>query len=120
MQNPAFYNVVLKNWVTPWTNEDMTVFAPLNDYTATVIGIVRDDVPFNLVLSEDIIDTGANGLVAPNYEQTSNDHYLALEDQGIDLSDPASLVRRTQSGLPGSQTMPPSASRIVRAPSPPA
>lgn len=103
LQNPNFYNVVLKNWVTPWTNEDMTVFAPLNDYTATVIGMIRDDVPFNLVLSEDIVYTAPNGLVTPNYEQTSNDHYLALEDQGIDLSDPANLIQRTQSGLPGSQ-----------------
>jgi hypothetical protein len=103
MQNPNFYNVVLKNWVTPWTNEDMIVFAPLNDYTATVIGMIRDDVPFNLVLSEDMIYTGANNLVAPNYEHTSNDHYIALEEQGIDLSDPANLVQRTQSGLGGSQ-----------------
>ncbi len=103
MQNPNFYNVVLKNWITPWTNEDMTVYAPLNDYTATVIGMIRDDVPFNLVLSEDMIYTGETNLVAPNYEHTSNDHYRALEDQGIDLSDPANLVQRTQSGLPGSQ-----------------
>ena len=47
MDHPAFYNVTLKNFVTPWTNRDQTVFAPLNDYTATVIGMVRDDVPFN-------------------------------------------------------------------------
>ncbi len=103
MQNPAFYNVSLKNFVTPWTNEAMTVFAPLNDYTATVIGMIRDDVPFNTVLSEDIIYTGANNLVTPNYEQTSNAHYEALEEAGVDLSNPAQLVRRTQSGLPGAQ-----------------
>ena len=36
--------VTLKNFATPWTNRDQTVFAPLNDYTATVIGMVRDDV----------------------------------------------------------------------------
>ena len=46
MENPAFYNVTLKNFVTPWTNREQTVFAPLNDYTATVIGMVRDDEPF--------------------------------------------------------------------------
>src|SRR5256885_17142980 len=40
----TFYSVTLKNFVTPWTNRDQTVFAPLNDYTATVIGMVRDDV----------------------------------------------------------------------------
>ena len=103
MQNPAFYNVSLKNFVTPWTNKDKTVFAPLNDYTATVIGMIRDDVPFNTVLSEDIVYTGANNLVTPNYQQTSNAHYEALEAAGADLSNPAVLVRGTQSGLPGSQ-----------------
>lgn len=103
MQNPSFYNVSIKNFVTPWTNEEQTIFAPLNDYTATVIGMIRDDVPFNLVLSEDIIYTGANGLVTPNYQQTSNDHYQALEDNGINLANNTQLVRRTQSGLPGSQ-----------------
>ena len=103
MQNPAFYNVSLKNFVTPWTNEASTIFAPLNDYTATVIGMIRDDVPFNTVLSEDIVYTGANNLVTPNFEQTSNAHYEALEEAGVDLSDPAMLIRRTQSGLPGSQ-----------------
>lgn len=113
MENPNFYNVVLKNWITPWTNEDFEVFAPLNDYTATVIGMIRDDVPFNQVLSGDVIYTGANGLVSPNYEHTSNDHYVALEDQGVDLSNPTLLVQRTQSGLPGSQVSENEAAGIV-------
>src|SRR6056297_3356815 len=103
MENSAFYNVTLKNFVTPWTNEEQTVFEPLNDYTATVIGMIRDDVPFALVLSGDIAYTGANNLVSPNYQQTSNDHYEALEAAGIDLSDETLLVRREQSRLPGSQ-----------------
>ncbi len=103
MQHPAFYNVALKNFVTPWTNEEQTIFAPLNDYTATIIGMIRDDVPFNLILSEDMIYTGANGLVTPDFQQTSNAHYEALEDAGVDLSDDTLLIQRTQSGLPGSQ-----------------
>src|SRR2546422_6921512 len=41
---PSFYNVTLKNLVIPWTNRDQTVFAPFNDYAATVIGMTRDDV----------------------------------------------------------------------------
>ena len=54
---PGFYNVVLKNMVMPWTNRDQTVFAPLNDYAATVIGMVRDDIDFNTALSADILYT---------------------------------------------------------------
>ncbi len=58
MQAPSFYNVTLKNFVTPWTNRDQTVFAPLNDYTATVIGMVRDDVDFRTLLSADLVYVG--------------------------------------------------------------
>ena len=31
----------------PWTNEEENAHAPLNDYTATIIGMIRDEVPFN-------------------------------------------------------------------------
>lgn len=91
MQNPNFYNVTLKNWATPWTNRDQTVFAPLNDYTATVIGMVRDDVPFNTLLTADLVyhangARNASNATAPNYSASSNAHYEWLEDNGIDLS----------------------------------
>ena len=56
-QTPSFYNVTLKNMAVPWTNRDQTVFAPLNDYVATFIGMVRDDVPFNTALSADLTYT---------------------------------------------------------------
>src|SRR5438067_10605488 len=52
---PSFYNVTLKNLVIPWTNRDQTVFAPFNDYAATVIGMSRDDLAFNTALSDDIL-----------------------------------------------------------------
>jgi hypothetical protein len=98
----SFYNVTLKNFVTPWTNRDQTVFAPLNDYTATVIGIVRDDVPFNTVLSADIIYTGRGGLVGvPAYSPANNAHYAALESQNVNLASTTDFVRQTQSALTG-------------------
>ncbi|NOY61732.1 MAG: hypothetical protein GXP10_01035 [Gammaproteobacteria bacterium] len=97
LENSAFYNVTLKNMITPWTNEAQTVFAPLNDYTATVIGMVRDDVPFNQILSADILYTGAPGLGLPAYSMNNNDHYAAMEAQGVDLKD--NLVATTQSAL---------------------
>ncbi|MDP2324646.1 MAG: hypothetical protein Q8N51_11515, partial [Gammaproteobacteria bacterium] len=54
MDNSNFYSVTLKNFAAPWTNRDQSVFVPLNDYTATVIGMVRDDVPFNTLLSANL------------------------------------------------------------------
>jgi hypothetical protein len=80
----SFYNVTLKNLVTPWTNRDQTVFAPLNDYTATVIGMVRDDVAFNTALSADILYT-VDGSGLPAVSATSNDHYEQAEIQGVNL-----------------------------------
>jgi hypothetical protein len=105
MENSAFYNVTLKNFVTPWTNREQTVFAPLNDYTATVIGMIRDDVPFDTVLSADILYVGDTGLGLPPYSMTDNAHYEAMEEQGIDLKD--ALVQTSQSAvtdLPASAT----------------
>ncbi|TLY75365.1 MAG: hypothetical protein E6K43_05585 [Gammaproteobacteria bacterium] len=94
----TFYSVTLKNLVTPWTNRDQTVFAPLNDYTATVIGMVRDDVAFNTVLSADILYTSnASGLPAPS--AANNDHYAMAEANGVDLK--ATLVATTQSAVYG-------------------
>ena len=105
MENNAFYNVTLKNFATPWTNREQTMFAPVNDYTATVIGMIRDDVPFNLLLSADLIYTGDPSLGLPGNLQTSNDHYIAMEAQGVDLKE--NLVPGLQSAiydLPASAT----------------
>jgi hypothetical protein len=105
MDNSAFYNVTLKNFATPWTNRDQTVFAPLNDYTATIIGMIRDEVPFNQVLSGDILYIGDPVLGLPVYSMSNNNHYEALENQGLDLK--TALVQRQQSAmtsLPASAT----------------
>jgi hypothetical protein len=99
MDNPAFYSVTLKNLVTPWTNREQTVFAPLNDYTATVIGMARDDLPFNEVLSADVLYVGSAGLGLPAVSAASNDHYAQMESRGINLL--TGLTRTTQSGVYG-------------------
>lgn len=99
MDNPAFYSVTLKNWVTPWTNEEADVFAPLNDYTATVIGIARDDVDFREILSGNILYTGNSSLSLPAYAIDNNAHYQALEDNEIDLQ--ANLISSTQTAITG-------------------
>ena len=99
MQDSAFYTVTLKNFAAPWTNREQDVFVDLNDYTATVIGMIRDDnVPFNTLLSADILYIGASGLGLPPYSMTNNDHYVALEQQGIELN-ATNLVRTTQTAM---------------------
>ena len=102
-QNPnayAFYNVTLKNFVAPWTNEEQTVFTPLNDYTATAIGLIRDAEDFRRILYDDILYVGNN---APAYSNSNNNHYEALEALNPattgDLSNPAILQQTTQTSV---------------------
>jgi hypothetical protein len=95
----SFYNATLKNFAAPWTNRDQSAFVPLNDYTATVIGMVRDNVPFNTLLSDDIIYIGNSGSGAPAYSVANNSHYQYLDDNNVDLQ--AALTRTTQSSVTG-------------------
>jgi hypothetical protein len=113
MTHPAFYRTALKNFITPWTNVERTVFAELNDYTATVIGIIRDSRPFTDVLTADVVYVGAPGVVGTGYSQTDNDHYRLLEENLVDLGNPALLVPTTQSGLPGSMITPSVAAGVI-------
>lgn len=99
LQSPSFYNVTLKNWITPWTNEEADIFAPLNDYTATVIGMVRDNIDFREILSGDILYVANNTVDVPAYSVSNNRHYEALEAMGADLS--SVLQATTQSALTG-------------------
>ena len=106
MQNSAFYKVTLKNFAAPWTNRDFDVFVPLNDYVATVVGIVRDDdqpgyVPFNELLSADVLYVGAGNLGLPAYSPGNNNHYEQMERNDVDLGDPLQLVRDTQTARNG-------------------
>ena len=97
MQNPNFYNVTIKNWVTPWTNEEFDVFAPLNDYTATIIGMVRDEIDFREVLSGDILYIANSDVGLSPYSMDNNRHYEELEAMGADLS--SVLIQTQQSSV---------------------
>ncbi len=105
MDDPAFYDATLKNFAAPWTNEAMTPFVPLNDYTATVIGLVRDGGDFREILFEDVLYIGKQSLGLPSYSTSNNAHYEALEENGDSLKDSLQKVAQsTYNGLPSSAT----------------
>lgn len=93
---PEFYSVTLKNFAAPWTNRDRSVFVPLNDYIATIIGIVRDERDFREILFGDVLYVGSG---VPAYSTGDNQHYQALEAQGVNLRD--NLQATTQSSVTG-------------------
>ena len=99
MDDVNFYNVTLKNFAAPWTNRDQSVFVPLNDYIATVIGMVRDGEDFSTLLSEDRTYIGRPGVVPTGPSAANNQHYAELEANNINLRD--ELEIRLQSSIMG-------------------
>ncbi len=113
-QSFFFVNSNLVRFAKPWSNqgrsprpengEDSRV--PLNDFVATVVGMVRDDVPFDQVLYGDILYKGVDGLanVTP-FSLENNDHYRDIGSRvapfagGLDLRDRGTLVSASQVAL---------------------
>ena len=94
----TFYAVTLKTMAAPWTNREQTPFVPLDDYLATFIGVVRDDLDLRRLLWDDIVYVG-NATQLPAYASANNDHYEALENQGLSLRD--TLELRSQAAVTG-------------------
>lgn len=99
LENEFFYSVTLKNFASPMTNIDGDIFVPLNDYSATFIGLVRDDYDFRKILFQDIIYIGDNTLNLTPYSVNNNTHYEELEALASPLKD--NLVERQQSAVTG-------------------
>ena len=101
-QRPDFYNIKLKTFFAPRTNEGSSNSVDFNDYSATLIGMTRDNIPYTQALTGDIIYTGTAAANSGTYQQDSNDHYKALHSNRVDLSNSSMFIQGTQSGLPGS------------------
>ncbi len=105
MEHTSFYDVTLKNLAAPWTNEAMTKFVPLNDYTATVIGLVRDNADFRTVLYGDVLYEADASLALTPYSTQNNRHYEELENGGYSLKDNLVLVNQSaRNGIPADAT----------------
>jgi hypothetical protein len=96
-----FYNIKLKAFFAPRTNESGSGLVEFNDYTATLIGMTRDDVPYTQALTGDIIYVGSAAANSGTYSHTDNEHYKSLHENRVDLSNGQMFTQTTQSGLAG-------------------
>ncbi len=101
MDTPTFYNSTVREFATPWFNRERSVYGELNDSIATVIGLIRDELPFDQVLHGDVVYVGTAAATNVGYSQTDNDHYRDLQQNRINLGDPANLAMQRQSEQPG-------------------
>lgn len=120
MNNKHFYNATLVNFITPWTNEARAVFpedmdteGTLNDYTATVIGAIRDEIDFRRILYDDILYVGSGSLGITGYSYSNNDHYKALEALGADMGDSNVLVPVLQSANTSGELSPADTAGVI-------
>ena len=110
VESEDFLAYNLRNLVARWANVDEQMDFPFNDYTATAVGLIRDNEDFGKILYDDVIYTAnaASGIAA--YNGAGNDHYVAIEqailNQGS-FSLKTQLEKRVQSatnGLPVAAT----------------
>src|SRR5687768_12462352 len=57
LSHPNFINITMKNWVKSWSNREQSNRVDFNDHTATLLGIIRDDLRFDEALHGDIYYT---------------------------------------------------------------
>jgi hypothetical protein len=97
MDSDYFYTVMLPNWFSTWTNVALDSHVDLNDYSATAIGLIRDDLNFDQVLYGDVIYTGSDTLVTAGiisgYLNTSNQHYVDLQNMLINPGNPVDTTQ---------------------------
>jgi hypothetical protein len=89
--DPSFINITVRDFAAKMSNRDETINLPLNDFTATVVGIVRDERNAQTMLTDDITYQ-ADLTKAPvpgdliDDILRSNNHYEALTTGRYDLS----------------------------------
>lgn len=85
----GFYDITLKQFASEMSTRDKSAIAPLNDLSATVIGIVRDDLDARLMVSGNFLYAPRGA--TPNELLTSNTSYENLYNSGASLKD--SLIK---------------------------
>jgi hypothetical protein len=99
--HPNFTSILQKNWFNPRSNQARSAGGQLNDFVATAVGMIRDNVPFDEILYGDILYHANGAAIAnvPNYAMNNNDHYRELENRVDNWVAP--LMRVSQSANNG-------------------
>ena len=117
-RDPNFLNVTVRDIAAPISNRAQNKDVPMNDFIATFMGIVSDELDSRKMLYENIVYEANSAVVAVPASEVadklrSNTHYTSLESQRIDLSknpkrDPANfpneepiLIRKKQRAFNG-------------------
>ena len=106
--DPHFYNITVRDFASKMSNRSETINVPLNDFTATVVGVVRDELNAQRLLWDNITYIGDVTKMAVPSSQVqdllkSNNHYSVLDNQRADLSNV--LIQSTQKIFDGTKAV---------------
>lgn len=91
---PSFLNITVKQFGAQMSTREETLREPLNDFTATIMGVTRDQTDARELLFGNFYyaatdATRLNGVVVPSNVVTdiirSNNHYAQLERTNLDI-----------------------------------
>lgn len=95
-EDPGFYRLTLKQWATRLSNKEESPFPGLNDFSALVIGVARDDKDARLLLTGNFAYEGSAG---PKRDVGNNLHFEKLEETRADLKKDLKLVKPQWEGF---------------------
>lgn len=103
-QNTSFYNIVVRDFASKMSNRDETINVPLNDFTASIVGAVRDGMSAQKLLTENFVYQGDPSKAPVPTDDVmdilrSNNHYESLDKGRYDLS--KVLIKTTQQVFDG-------------------
>jgi hypothetical protein len=110
MAEENFYSVFVRNMVSPWVNKDGKRDYVLNDYTATLIGMIRDDVDFSTVMTHDFVYVSKTLNTTIPYSRVAdlteapapagivegNQHYIEMERRALSFKDKEEFIQIKQ------------------------
>lgn len=102
-----FYNITIRDFAAKMSNRELDPAAPLNDFTATIIGIAKDNIDARQMLTADFYYSGLKSASLTDVDNTivkSNSHYEQLDETSQNLR--TTLVRHPKqraiiNGTPG-------------------
>lgn len=101
-----FYNVRIRNFAQPLSDREENPTSGLNDFVATVIGTVRDEIDARQLLTGDYLYVGPSGAVdgrrIPVPSEVNNNHFDVLDAQFINLAKELKKVTPQSSTIPES------------------
>lgn len=87
-ESDNFYNVVIRDFAAKMSNRELDPSAPLNDFTATIIGIARDDIDAREMLTGDFYYSGLKSSPLAEVERDivrSNTHFQNMDSNFTNL-----------------------------------